>query len=126
MAYADLLKKTRFDNVEFSIYNINMNNPELPEPMMFEWDSGNQTKNLKKHGISSQEAEETFFCPKLIIPDQRHSNAESRFGMYGQTNAGKILFIAFTIRNRRVRIISARPGDKKERKIYEEQIKKTA
>ena len=96
-----------------------MNDLELPEPIVFEWDSGNQTKSLKKHDIANQEAEEVFFRYKLVVSDQRHSKTEPRFGMYGQTGGGKILFIAFTIRNRRVRVISARPANKKEREIYE-------
>ena len=103
-----------------------MLDPELPEPIHFEWDRGNQAKSLQKHGISARQAEETFFHPKLVIPDQRHSKIEHRLGMYGQTNSGKILFIAFTIRNRRIRVISARTADREERKIYEEEIKKTA
>lgn len=102
-----------------------MNEPEFPEPITFEWDSGNQNKNWKKHRITAQEAEETFFLFKLLVPDQRHSKAETRYGMYGQTNTGKILFIAFTIRGRRIRIISARPADRKERELYEK-AKKTA
>lgn len=115
---------TLVDNVEFSIYNVIMLDIELPEPIIFEWDSGNQTKSLEKHGISVQEAEEAFYHYKLVIPDQRHSRIKVRLGMYGQTNAGKKLFIAFTIRNRRVRVVSARLADRKERKIYEEEIKK--
>ena len=103
-----------------------MKAPELPEPIIFEWDSGNQAKSLKKHGISSQEAEEAFFRPKLVLPDQSHSKTESRFVMYGQTDKGKILFISFTIRNKRVRVISARPADKKERTIYGQEVKKAA
>ena len=118
--------KHLLDSVEFSIYNRNMNDPQLPEPIVFEWDSGNQSKSLKKHEITNQEAEETFFAYKLVIPDQRHSQTEPRFGLYGRTNSGKILFIAFTVRHRRVRIISARPADKKERRIYEKTFKKTA
>ena len=103
-----------------------MNGQELPEPIIFEWDSGNQTKSLKKHGISSQEAEDAFFRQKLVLLDQGHSKTEARFVMYGQTDSGKILFISFTIRNKRVRIISARPADKKERNMYEQKVKKAA
>ncbi len=99
---------------------------EIPEPIDFAWDAGNQNKSLKKHGITDQEAEETFSRDNLVIPDQRHSKAEPRFGMYGQTNTGKILFIAFTTRSKRVRIISARLANKKERKTYEKAYKKTA
>ena len=96
-----------------------MNDPELPQPIIFEWDIGNLRKNLEKHGITQQEAEDAFFHFKLIVPDQRHSKTEPRFGMYGQANTGKNLFIAFTIRNQRVRVISARPVNKKERILYE-------
>ncbi len=103
-----------------------MNLPELPEPITFDWDNGNIGKSLQKHGISDQEAEETFFHFKQVILDQRHSKDEQRFGMFGHTNSGKILFIAFTIRKKRVRIISARPADKKERNSYEQAFKKAA
>ena len=103
-----------------------MNEPRLSEPIEFEWDEGNQAKSLVKHDITKTEAEEIFFHFKLVQPDQRHSKIEPRFGMYGQTNAGKILFIAFTIRKGRVRIISARLASKRERKTYEETIKKAA
>ena len=103
-----------------------MSNPELPEPIVFEWDSGNKIKSLAKHGITNQEAEETFFHYKLVVADQRHSKTEARFGLYGKTNKGKILFIAFTIRDGMVRIISTRSADKKERKIYEKTSKKAA
>lgn len=101
-----------------SIYTLIMNQPELPEPITFEWDKGNQSKSLEKHGITNQEAEETFFGEKLITPDQHHSKIEQRFDMLGQTNSGKILYIVFTIRKQQVRIISARNADKKEREIY--------
>lgn len=113
------------DTVEFSIYNRNMNSPELPEPIDFQWDKGNQSKSLEKHSITIQEAEEAFFGEKLIIPDQHHSEIEQRYDMLGQTNSGKTLYIVFTIRKLQVRIISARRADKKEREIYEKGTKKT-
>lgn len=99
---------------------------DLSQLEEFEWDKGNLTKSLQKHGVTQLEIEEAFFNLYVVFPDQRHSKTEKRFAMYGQTNEGKILFIAFTIRNRRVRIISARPSDKKERNFYEEATKKTA
>lgn len=103
-----------------------MNYPELPEPVDFDWDSGNQTKSLVKHGITTTEAEEAFFNFKQILPDQIHSTkTEPRFVMYGQTDAGKILFISLTMRRKRVRIISARPANKTERETYEK-LKKAA
>lgn len=103
-----------------------MNEPELPEPIKFEWDTGNQAKSLKKYGITNQETEEVFFNFKQILPDHSHSQKEQRFVLLGQTNEEKILFIVFTVRNRNVRIISAREADKKERNFYEQAFKKTA
>lgn len=94
--------------------------PEIAEPIDFDWDEGNQSKSLIKHRISKNEAEQTFFNDKMVQPDQRHSKVEQRFGLYGITNTGKVLFIAFTIRKGRVRIISARPANKEERILYEE------
>ena len=103
-----------------------MNSAELPEPIDFNWDSGNQTKSLIKHGITATEAEQAFFNFKHIIPDVVHStNTEPRYVMYGQTNMGKVLFISFTLRQKFIRIISARPASKKERNLYET-FKKTA
>ncbi len=90
-----------------------------------EWDEGNQNKSLEKHGITALETEEAFFNFYVVFPDQRHSLAEPRYGMYGKTNVDKLLFIVFTIRGRRARVISARPASKKERNTYEETFKKT-
>jgi len=99
---------------------------EILEPILFDWDTGNQAKSLSKHGITNQEAEETFFNFKQVLPDLRHSQAEQRFGMLGKTNIERVLFLSFTIRRQRIRIISARPADKKERTIYEQAFKKAA
>lgn len=103
-----------------------MNILELPEPITFDWDQGNVNKNVKKHGITDKEAEEVFLNFNIIVPNQRHSRTEIRYGATGQTNDDKILFIAFTIRKGQIRIISARPADKKERKLYEEASQKAA
>ncbi len=99
---------------------------DLSQSEGFDWDKGNVTKSLEKHGITQPEAEEVFLNFHVGFPDQRHGGTEKRFGLYGRTDQGKILFIAFTIRNRRVRIISARPADQKERTMYEEIFKKSA
>lgn len=92
----------------------------LLEPISFEWDSGNINKNLKKHQVTNQEAEETFFNnPFLIIEDKKHSGLELRFQSLGRTNKNRKLFICFTIRNSKIRIISIRDMNKIEIKIYE-------
>ncbi len=86
----------------------------------FEWDKGNQSKSLEKHGITAEESEQVFFRPYVLKPDGSHSAKENRFNLIGKTDSGKILFMSFTVRNNKIRIISARRADKKERKIYEE------
>jgi uncharacterized DUF497 family protein len=92
----------------------------IPEPLSFEWDSGNLDKNLKKHNVSCQEAEEVFVNqPLLIIEDNKHSKDEKRFYALGRNNGNRYLFLSITIRNQKVRIISIRDMSKKEKKEYE-------
>lgn len=92
----------------------------IPDPLSFEWDSGNISKNLKKHNVTNQEAEEIFFNKPLItIEDKKHSAQELRFLSLGKTNQNRKLFSCFTIRNNKIRTISIRDMNKKETKIYE-------
>ncbi|MBI4411063.1 MAG: BrnT family toxin [Deltaproteobacteria bacterium] len=91
----------------------------------FDWDEGNKNKNLKRHTVTCEEAEEVFFGKPLIYPDTRHSSEEEkRYVCFGETGAGKTLFVAFTLRGDRVRVISARPMSQKERSWYVEEKKK--
>lgn len=92
----------------------------LSEPVAFDWDSGNIDKNFKKHGVTSKEAEEVFTNkPLLVSQDFKHSLKESRFQALGITSKKRLLFISFTIRKDKVRIISARDMNKNEEVIYE-------
>lgn len=87
----------------------------------FDWDSGNRDKNWLKHRVASGECEEVFFnLPMLLQADPAHSQSERRSFVLGQTNAGRYLFIVFTIRNDKIRVISARDLSQKERVIYEQ------
>lgn len=86
----------------------------------FDWDEGNREKNWIKHKVDYKESEEIFFNKPLFIDeDVRHSSKEKRFEALGQTNRGRELFVAFTVRDNKIRIISARDQDSKERKKYE-------
>ena len=92
----------------------------LPGHLEFEWDKGNQGKNLLKHVVSDEECEEVFFDErKKILKDVLHSGKEERYLLLGQTKEKRILFIVFTIRKNKIRIISARDLNKKELKLYE-------
>jgi uncharacterized protein len=86
----------------------------------FDWDEGNRFKNDSKHGVSCQEAESVFQDDTRIdFRDPLHSKDESRFVTLGRSNRLRTMFIAWTLRGMKVRIISARPASRKERKVYE-------
>lgn len=92
----------------------------LPAPLDFDWDIGNVTKNYFKHFVSANEVGFAFADPKkIVIIDTLHSGFEDRFILIGNTGIGRLLFIVFTLRGRKVRVISARDSNKKERKLYE-------
>jgi uncharacterized DUF497 family protein len=87
----------------------------------FEWDEGNKEKNWTKHRVSPLECEQVFFnLPLVVGGDPQHSRVESRHYALGQTDAGRRLFVVFTIRADRIRVISARDMNRKERRIYNE------
>lgn len=86
----------------------------------FDWDGWNINKNWIKHKVSARECEEIFFNdPKVVFKDLKHSFIEDRIGILGKTNGGRLLHVIFTIRENKIRIISARDQNKKERKQYE-------
>ena len=86
----------------------------------FEWNKGNRDKNLEMHGVSDEECEEIFFdSKKKILKDAIHSINEERYILIGQTKLKRILFLVFTIRKNKIRVISARDLNKKEKHLYE-------
>jgi uncharacterized DUF497 family protein len=85
----------------------------------FDWDEGNIDKNWIKHQVSNSECEEVFFnLPLLLADDTKHSQDEKRYYVLGQTNAKRLLFIAFTVRENKIRVISARNMNSKEERAY--------
>jgi len=94
--------------------------PDLSKIKGFQWDKGNVEKSYLKHGISIKKAEEIFLDVKLLLlEDIKHSQKEERFIAIGETIQNKILFAVFTVRGHKVRIISIRNANKKERIQYE-------
>ena len=86
----------------------------------FDWDDGNIGKNWTKHGVTDWECEEVFFNrPLALASDSAHSRTEARYYALGQTDRERLLSVAFTIRDGRVRPISARDANARERRIYE-------
>ena len=86
----------------------------------FEWDAGNAYKSIIKHGINNVEAESVFNDKrKIILKDLHHSSSENRYFCYAKSIENRILTTIFTIRNQKIRVISSRPANKKERNLYE-------
>jgi uncharacterized DUF497 family protein len=85
--------------------------------LLFEWDDEKAAVNLKKHGVSFQTAVLVFYDENRIeMYDYEHSLNEDRYNTIGMVN--DVLFVVYTERKDRLRIISARPANKKERSMY--------
>jgi uncharacterized DUF497 family protein len=73
--------------------------------------------------MTNIECEEVFFdYQKIMFKDRIHSENENRYTLLGKTKNNRILFIVFTLREKNIRIISARDINKKEIKLYEKAI----
>ena len=87
----------------------------------FEWDADKAVENLRKHGVSFDEAVTAFGDPRsLQLPDPDHSVGEERYLVMGTSTANRLLVVAFVERSPRTRIISARLATRRERHDYEE------
>ncbi len=85
----------------------------------FEWDDDKDEANRRKHGVSFEKAKQVFDDPRAIpFADTEHSQYEERFQMIGLSQIG-LLFVVFTYRNLRVRIISARRATARMQRMYE-------
>ncbi len=100
-------------------------NWDFEEISEFEWDEGNLA-HIKKHGVTDKECEEIFLNePFYYEEDQGHSVSETRFEAFGGTDANRKIFLIFTIRNNKIRVVSTRDQNKKERRNYEKVKKNT-
>jgi uncharacterized DUF497 family protein len=87
----------------------------------FDWDERKLAKNWEKHRVSASECEQVFFNSPLVAGlDEKHSNREPRYYALGITDAERKLFIVFTVKNKLIRMISARDMSRKERKVFDE------
>ena len=88
--------------------------------MKFEWDPKKATVNVKKHGVTFQEAATIFGDPLAItFDDPDHSMNENRYITFGLSLQKRLIVVSHTERGDRIRIINARLMDRKERRIYE-------
>ncbi len=89
--------------------------------MDFEWDADKEDANDRKHGVSFPEAETVFADPLALTGyDPDHSDVEDRFVTMGSSVEGRLLVVSHTDRGDKIRIISARQANRKERRDYED------
>lgn len=89
--------------------------------MEFEWDKGKARTNLSKHKVSFEEAKTVFNDPLFIdFYDPDHSEDEERYIIIGQSEQKRLLVVAYTEREQKIRLISARETTRAEKEAYEE------
>jgi hypothetical protein len=87
----------------------------------FEWNALKAAANLRRHGVSFDEASSVFFDPLSATGDDPdHSLDERRFVTFGMSSSGRLLVVAHAEHDDAIRIITARPATRAERKLYEE------
>ena len=90
--------------------------------MYFEWDEDKNRTNIKKHGISFEEAKTVFYDDEALVRDDpEHSEDEERFVILGMSSRANLLIVCHCYRASEtvIRIISARKATKNESKFYE-------
>jgi uncharacterized DUF497 family protein len=85
----------------------------------FQWDEANASKNWTRHEVSQTEAEQVCLNRPVVVTDAR-SGTEGRWFAFGRTDGDRLLTTVFTIRGPRLRVISARPMSRLERKRYDQ------
>ena len=85
----------------------------------FDWDEANVDKNWKTHRVHFWECEELFFNEPIVAErDAEHTAKEKRFYSLGKTSANRLLFVVFTVRNKVIRVVSARDMTRSEKLAY--------
>ncbi|MEK7404316.1 MAG: BrnT family toxin [Acidobacteriota bacterium] len=88
---------------------------------IFEWDPKKAESNVRKHGVTFDEASTVFGDSlALLMPDPDHSVGEERYLVLGLSNRQRLVVVAFAERPPGTRLISARLATRRERRRYEE------
>ncbi|MGL3710660.1 BrnT family toxin [Leptospirillum ferriphilum] len=89
----------------------------------FEWDIDKARANVRKHGVTFEEARSCFYDPRQIVfYDPDHSDDEDRELLIAHSNQGRVLIISYTLKTEVIRIISARKATKSEEIRYAQGI----
>jgi hypothetical protein len=100
------------DAAHFCLYTVSV--PERPQ---FDWDEAN-VGHIARHGVTPEEAEQVISGDPLVIGSNLY-NGELRTVCLGRTGAGRPLTVVHTIRNQRIRVVTAYPVKRRKTKIYE-------
>lgn len=94
--------------------------------MKFDWDAKKAAANVRKHGVSFEEAKSVLVGPlSITVDDDRHSEVENREKTIGVSTKLRVLVVIHTKRRQdSIRIISARKASRQETVIYEEELKR--
>jgi uncharacterized DUF497 family protein len=85
--------------------------------MEFDWDSGNIT-HISRHDLYPEEVEQVFLDPRKKGTSSRRTENEKRWAIIGQTYSGRILFVVYTKRDARIRVVTARDATISEKRLY--------
>jgi uncharacterized DUF497 family protein len=86
--------------------------------MEIEFDPNKASSNLIKHGISFEESSTALLDPLALVREDPDAEGENRWVLIGMSNQARLLTVVYTLRNERIRLISARKATKKEAKNY--------
>lgn len=87
--------------------------------MEIEWDSEKAASNLKKHGISFEEAATALLDPRALAQEDKAADGEARWVLVGMSSQVRLLTIVYTLRGEeRIRLISGRKATRKESNAY--------
>ena len=98
----------------------------MVDDLRFEWDNRKAAANLRKHGVSFEEAQTVFYDERALFQeDAEHSQDEDRFLILGLSITTRVLVVCHCYResDEVIRVISARKADAEERAKYESRNK---
>jgi uncharacterized protein len=86
---------------------------------LFEWDQAN-AEHIFEHGILPREAEQAIDDPHALAFPAKDVAGEPRFGLVGESEAGRLLCVIYTWRGNQRRVVTAYPANRQQQRIYDE------
>ena len=86
--------------------------------MNIQFDNRKATNNLRKHGVSFEEAATALLDANALVNEDGDAEGEQRFLLLGMSSQGRLLIVCYTLREEAIRLISARPATAKEVQYY--------